>query len=291
MSGIVWLASYPKSGNTWMRVFLAHLVADGDVDLGINNLARRLNDGLGIASERFAFDELSGLDASELLPDEIDILRPRVYEAAAARATRTLFVKVHDAYIETPAGEPLISPAATQAALYMVRNPLDVAVSLAFHDAVDFDAAIGQMANQDYAFSTVTTRLPLQLRQRLSSWSRHVASWIDALGIERCVVRYEDMVEHPAETFSRAARFLGLPCDDARIRDALDKASFERLRDEEERDGFVEKPRRMQRFFREGRVGGWRAHLSAGQAQRIIVDHGDMMQRLGYIDRDGAPRY
>ncbi len=97
MSGIIWLASYPKSGNTWMRVFLAHLVGEDSVDDGINNLGSRLNEGLGIASERLAFDQFSGLDASELLPDEIDTLRPRVYEAAAAQATRPMFVKVHDA--------------------------------------------------------------------------------------------------------------------------------------------------------------------------------------------------
>jgi len=202
-----------------------------------------------------------------------------------------MFVKVHDAYLPTPAGEPLISPAATRAVLYLVRNPLDVAVSLAFHDAVDLDAAIAQMADGDHAFSTVTTRLPLQLRQRLSSWSGHVESWIDAPGLHRCVVRYEDMVRSPLDTFARASRFLGLAAQDDRIRDALDRASFERLRDEEARDGFVEKPHRMERFFREGRAGAWREHLSAAQAQRIIDDHGDIMRRLDYLDRNGAPRY
>ncbi len=136
-----------------------------------------------------------------------------------------------------------------------MRNPLDVAVSLAFHSAIDLDAAIAQMADADRAFSVATTKLPPQLRQRLSSWSRHVESWIDAPGIGRCIVRYEDMVERPLDTFAQAARFLGLTAPDDRLRDALDKASFERLRDEEARDGFVEKPYRMERYFREDASG------------------------------------
>ena len=69
------------------------------------------------------------------------------------------------------------------------------------------------------------------------------------------------------------------------------RASFDRLREEEERVGFVERPSKAARFFREGRIGGWRRHLTEEQARRIIADHGDMMRRLDYIDRDGNARY
>jgi fructose-specific component phosphotransferase system IIB-like protein len=291
MTGIVWLASYPKSGNTWLRVFLAHLVDDGSAPLTINTISRDLYDGIGIASDRHAFDQFSGLDASDLLPDEIETLRPRVYEAAAAQATRQMFVKVHDANLPTVMGEPLISPAATRAAVYIVRNPLDVAVSLAFHSAVDYDIAIARMADPDFCFSDGAGGLPIQLRQRLSSWSGHAASWLDAAGLACQVMRYEDMVARPFETFSRAVRFLDLPADDARIADALEAARFERLRAEEERVGFVERPSKAERFFREGRVGGWRRHLTEAQARRIVADHGAMMRRLDYIDCDGNARY
>ena len=292
MSHIVWLASYPKSGNTWLRMFLAHLLAEeGAPAPDLNGLSRTLHDGLGIASSRTVFDEEAGISASDLLPDEIDLLRPRVYEAWAARCERTAFVKVHDAFLATAAGEPLLSPAATCATIYIVRNPLDVAVSYAFHSAKSFDTMIDEMADADFVTASSVTRLHSQLRQRLSSWSGHVASWIDASGMNCHMMRYEDMVQLPLETFSAMVRFLDLPCDEPRVLQALDGACFEKLRAQEEDIGFAERPHRAQRFFREGRVGDWRNHLNHAQASRIVAGHRDMMRRLGYLDADGSAIY
>ena len=67
---IVWLASYPKSGNTWMRAFLTALLNPEKSGLDINNMVPST-----IASSRQLFDEMSGVSASDLLPDEIDRLK------------------------------------------------------------------------------------------------------------------------------------------------------------------------------------------------------------------------
>ncbi len=74
---IVWLASYPKSGNTWMRAFLSNYLADGDKPVDINSL----DTGGPIASARTIFDEAVGVEASDLTQDEIERYRPRVYRA------------------------------------------------------------------------------------------------------------------------------------------------------------------------------------------------------------------
>ena len=73
MGGIYWLASYPKSGNTWFRTFLRNLIEDGDQPADINDLSTG-----SIASSRGWLDEVLGFDTAELDPDEVDRLRPEV---------------------------------------------------------------------------------------------------------------------------------------------------------------------------------------------------------------------
>ena len=109
MGNIIWLASYPKSGNTWFRIFLTNLRGDNDQPADINDL-----DCTPIASARESFDDEVGIEASDLTPDEIDRLRPAVYETLAAHADEPLFMKVHDAYTLVDGASPLFPKTATR---------------------------------------------------------------------------------------------------------------------------------------------------------------------------------
>ncbi len=94
---IVWLASYPKSGNTWMRAFLTALLKPDKEGLDINNLVPST-----IASSRQLFDEMAGVSASDLLPEEIDRLRPAIYRQNAMESEELVYHKIHDAWIRLP---------------------------------------------------------------------------------------------------------------------------------------------------------------------------------------------
>ena len=95
MNGIIWLASYPKSGNTWFRGFLTNLLRDADTPASINELERT-----PIASARGVFDNNMGFEASDMTADEIDRLRPELYIHLAENAKEPLFMKIHDAYTD-----------------------------------------------------------------------------------------------------------------------------------------------------------------------------------------------
>ena len=283
MGGIYWLASYPKSGNTWFRTFLQNLLEDGDQPVSINDLSTG-----SIASSRGWLDEVLGFDTAELDPDEVDRLRPAVYHWAQ-RDTEIGYHKIHDAYTYTSTGEPLISREGTLGALYILRNPLDVAPSLANHNNCSVDTAIQQMGNTDYAFCRTVKGLTNQVRQKLLSWSQHVESWADATDLNCHIIRYEDMLENPISTFSTAAQFLKLPDDPARIEKAIRFSDFKILRNQEEQSAFKEKPPKTAFFFREGKSGSWQNKLTPDQVQRIISDHTAVMKRFGYLDEAGNP--
>ncbi len=278
LHNIVWLASYPKSGNTWFRAFLTALLNPGSSDIDINNLYQTT-----IASSRQLFDEMTGVSSADLSPEEIESLRPRVYRQNALESEEVLYHKVHDAWTVLPEGEPLFPEDVTKTVLYFIRNPLDVVVSFANHLNTGIDRTIGIMNNPEYAFCNRTDRLYNQLQQKLLTWSGHVKSWADESGLPLLVIRYEDMKSSPLETFSRAATFIGLDHGQSEIETALDRASFARLKQQEEEKGFSEKSAASPSFFRKGIIGDWKNVLSGDQVKRIVSEHGDIMQRFGYL--------
>jgi aryl sulfotransferase len=275
MSAISWLASYPKSGNTWLRIFLASLVSGRAADINALQFLGR------IASARVGFDQALGIASVDLSFEQQANLRPRAYEIWAADAGRPLYCKTHDAYHSTPSGAPLFPAAATRGAIYVVRDPRAVAVSFASMRAEPIDRAIARMDDPNEMLSGSFDRLHRKLRQRLLRWSDHVESWL-AAPFPVHLLRYEDMHANPHAAFAAAAAFLGLPHGPAQIHAAIEASSFFRLQELEREAGFVEKPHRMATFFREGRTDGWRRELTPEQAAHIVAAHGRVMRRLGY---------
>jgi aryl sulfotransferase len=116
-----------------------------------------------------------------------------------------------------------------------------------------------------------------------------VLSWVDAAELNRLAIRYEDMLTHPEETFSRAAAFLALPHEPERIGKAIRFSDFREVARQEAEKGFRERPHHTERFFREGRSGDWREKLTPEQVNRIVADHSTVMRRFGYLDERGCP--
>lgn len=277
MNGFFWLASYPKSGNTWLRLFLESLAAGGTTpDINTFSLAG------GHAAMRGEFDRILDIESADLTDDEITRARPRLYEIVAQAAKAPLLRKVHDAWELTPAGEPLFPVDLTLGAIYLVRDPRDVAVSLVHHMNQTIDQVIARMGNPEAVMEVPRRRMPRQLPQRLSTWSQHVEGWLGA-PVKLLPIRYEDMLSEPVPRFGEIARFLGRDDAPEKIEAAVNAVRFEHLRAAEEANGFVERQPKMDCFFRRGIAGGWRDSLTPAQIARIEFDHGTMMRKLGYL--------
>ncbi|MCF8478532.1 MAG: sulfotransferase domain-containing protein [Pseudolabrys sp.] len=299
MMHTIWLASFPKSGNTWLRMLIANLSASGDKPADINDLPERN----GIASAREPFDDITLIDSGLLTHDEIDCLRPRVHEELAQDDADedddrlkdlppVRFVKVHDAYILTPKAEPLLAGArGADGAIVIVRDPRDVAPSLASHNRSSIDQAITFMNNKTAAFCARPTRQHNQLRQRIPGWSEHIASWLDQRDIPIHLIRYEDMQANPTGGLTRALAFAKRDASMEEIARAVRLADFSQLQAQEREKGFCEAPRARPggQFFRRGIAGAWRDELNREQVARIEAAHAPMMRRLGYALASSPP--
>jgi hypothetical protein len=278
MRRLVWLASYPKSGNTWVRLFLTAYSHPEQDEVDINAVDVSLH-----AGNRDLFDRVIGLEASDLTPAEIERFRPDVYRQLAAEAEEPLFIKVHDQWRRTPEGGALFPPEATGATIYIARDPRAVAPSFANHYSCALDDAIDRMATPEYGIAARLDRLASQLPQPMGSWSQHVTSWLDQSELPVHLVRYEDLHAAPEAEFAEILRRAGLPVDGDRLAAALARTRFERLQAQEAAVGFKERLSASPRFFRQGRPDRWREELTPAQIARIERDHGAIMERLGYL--------
>jgi hypothetical protein len=256
---IVWLASFPKSGNTWARSFLANSFQPPGKALDINSLRQFTTADV----RQDFFDRAnSGPFRGQTIEEWIKV-RPAALRLIAASKDGHHFVKTHCQVIKV-GNVPLIMPEVTAAAVYLIRNPFDLALSYARHLGLDVDAAIGRMANPQTAHRGDTGIIEF-----IGRWDDHIRTWTEAKGLPLHLMRYEDMVADPAAAYRGLFAFLKVPVDEAQFARTLELTSFEALRKQEQERGVRERPAQMAQFFARGTAGGWREELSAKQVRLL----------------------
>jgi hypothetical protein len=273
MGRIIWLASYPKSGNTWMRAFIHNLLRDPRDGYDIN----RLGEFSFSDSTLHFYKEHIGKPVPEWTNQDIMAVRWKVQRDIGKLSTDDVFVKTHNAHIEFD-GHPMINMDLSAGAIYIVRNPLDVLISLADHYACPIDEAV-RIIGDNSSGTPNGDQLVFEMHR---TWSVHVFSWTKQPGPWLHVVRYEDMLRKPIVAFSRVARFLGLTPPRDRLERAIQASSFKSLRAQEDEKGFRERSYKAEKFFRVGKAGQWREVLSKAQIERVVEVHKEQMERFGY---------
>jgi hypothetical protein len=281
-SGIVWIASYPKSGNTWVRAFLHGLIRLQNGERGeqdINEMSR---------FSTWDLDKQQYANFLGFMPDnathrrEIAATRHAVHRQMADSIQGLVLVKTHNCLV-IDRGHSTVNFAVTAGALYVVRNPLDIAISYAHHAGAPIDEVIERMSQTD----SETNGSDDAVYEVQGSWSQHVWSWTRNANRALHVVRYEDMLADPTGALAAIARHLLLNPNRRQLMKAINGASFARLQAQEKQNGFRERPPSAdQSFFREGRAQQWKTVLTPAQVDRIVRDHGEQMQRFGYLPLD-----
>ncbi len=275
MGRILWLASYPKSGNTWVRLFLANLFkGDGSGPVALERMGEATLAEPGTAG----FALLDARPWQDWSIEEIARMRPRVQERIAATGEGVVPVKTHSAFVMVR-GTPAINMTVTASVVYIVRNPLDVVVSYAHHQGITPDEIIGIMATNMFATPTNATNV----YEVMGSWSQHVASWTASTSPMIHIMRYEDMLAEPQGVFAGLVSFMRVRADERAVKRAVELSSFESVADQEKREGFQERTPAQDRFFRAGRAGQWRDALNDRQVAAVVAAHREQMARFDYI--------
>lgn len=259
---ITWLASYPKSGNTWVRLLLnAYLNESSD----INNIECAMSDTM-----KYYYRAAS--PKADITPEYSLILRPCAL-AHIVEHYGPCILKTHNCN-SSHNGLSLLPPALTAKAIYVMRDPRDVAISLAGHFGTTIDQAIDAMADPERAIEKdVSAHI-------LGTWSHHVTSYTAArfpvLG-----VKYESLTENTERQLGRILEFIGIDPDPDRIEYAVNITQFDKIKEQEKKQGFKERSNHQKAFFNNGR-STWRETLTGEQVQRIESDHKEAMKRFNY---------
>ncbi len=255
---ILWIASYPKSGNTWVRFLACNLLHGRQESASTLNL---------------------------LVPDVHELGSHLVTSAYAG------LVKTHFAFSSRI---PLADR--TAAAVYVVREPADVLISNFHYARRSAGGPEGALAFDEYVDAFIHHRGdPRWIQHGMGSWEENVRSWLDArhpFPVLR--LKYEDMVADPTAGGLALARLIRPNSSAADIHEAVSNSSFQRMREIEEADirrkrpGIFYKPYLQQsidsglRFMRNGAVGDGAARLSPGQQARLRSAFRPLLAQLGY---------
>ncbi len=271
---IVWLASYPKSGNTWTRAFLFNYLVNAEVAAPINKLHQL---GIGDAiTKSYRMVGIPLFDPSD--PKQVLNRRPAVLRAIAGNEADLNFVKSHNVNGKA-FDQKLIPEALTKSAVYIIRNPLDMLISFARHYGNGPGEAIETIGREDHVVNGDANSVV----QFVGNWSTHVSSWVNEKSFPVHVMRYEDMLDDPNGTFGAMLKFIGFPVDEDRLDRAIDHSSFKELSKQEEKSGFVERSAKTERFFHTGQSGQWKSVLTEEQVNELRRQHGAVMKQFGYL--------
>jgi hypothetical protein len=273
MKSIVWLASYPKSGNTWLRVFLSNYVMNTQKPMAINDIHKV---GIGDSNtKQYQMVTRGNFDPTD--PIQGTRVRPAVLKGIVNNKADINFVKTH-CENGIAFGVKLIPPELTRSAIYIVRNPLDMILSYASHYGHTIDEAIHGIGRKDNSLMGAGEAT----YQYLGTWSNHAIGWTKARKFPVLLLRYEDMLKDPHEAFRSVVKHIGLPEDEDRLDRATRFSDFKLLKEQESKTNFVENSDNQKNFFRKGTSGQWKSELSDAQVAQLLQDHGRVMKKFGY---------
>lgn len=283
---IVWLASYPKSGNTWVRMLLdAYYLAELDI-----------NEILTSVSDDFAPHHQVG-DGSDVRTFPVDIqaltrpmamlrlVRAYLSDDNARALGVPLVAKTHNANLLVNGHELLPEPL-TKAVIYIVRDPRDVAPSFQRHMGMDtMDEAIDEMLNKHRVLGA--GKETNKVSDFISSWPLHVNSYINADSHNIKYYRYEDLRHDPATVFADMLVHAGVKADMDRVRQAVEITDLSKVRQQEAEKGFREHSPHAETFFGRGEVGTGKRKLSPAQRHRLEKACASYLKRI-YNERRAA---
>ena len=275
---ISWIASYPKSGNTFIRSFLAsYLFSDtGKFDFDL------LYNILQFPSLKFSKTDLFS---------KKDAAQNWIYNQNFFFKNKDTFLKTHNTLIEFE-GYKFTSPKQTRGAIYIVRDPRNVVLSMSHHYSLTYEESFKKMINSEASLLEKTFNNDHSNFTFLGSWSNHYKSWRDNNEFKVLFLKYEDFEKNAEKEFKKILSFIyelkneKFIINDKKFSNALKSTNFTTLKNKENVYGFEEsiysdKGKKLN-FFNIGFQNKWQKKLPHDIVKKINLSLKNEIIELGY---------
>ena len=276
---IIWLASYPKSGNTWIRVFLNSLFYTKNNDSDINNLS------IGQFPNRKHFENITKNidDINEFSKNCINA------QLKLNLSNETRFLKTHHAYWQNEKYK-FTDVQTTLGVIYIVRDPRNVITSLKNHFNFDnYNEALKFLLDDRKVIGIKNSKREADLPHIISSWKNHFNSW-KKMSKNYLLIKYENLINSPEIEFQKITNYLekllNKKFEKKKFLDAIEKSNFDNLKKKEKANGFIEAPIFLSKsnlFFNMGPKNDWRKLLDKQISEQIERKFKAEMLELNYL--------
>ena len=285
---IIWLASYPKSGNTWIRSLLCAYLFSEDGKFNFNLLKNiKQFSSKNLPSDFVGDDNYQSRIFKNWIPSQKIINKDK----------KIHFLKTHNALC-TINGNKFTDEFNTIAAIYIVRDPRNLITSLSHHYSLDLDEAFSFLTNKkkiifptNFKEINKAKNVPQDFNF-LGDWSGHYQSWKNIGFCPIKIVKYEDILFDPHAVFISILKFMSkfikLKIEKKKINKSLYSTSFKILSQMEAEQGFFEsiishKTKKKIKFFNLGKKNNWKKLLDNETIQKIDGVFKNEMRELNYL--------
>ena len=282
MNKIIWIASYPKSGNTWLRYFLGNYYFNKK-----NIFEPKIIKNI----KKFHLDKEitnSNLHKQDFIKNPYNVSKYWIksQKKLEIKKGNVVFLKTHNALINIENNE-FTNSDLSLAIIYIVRDPRDVVVSYSKYRNLDYDTTIDHMIGSKVKIPFVRDVNNPSNIEITGSWAFNYNSWKDGISIiPRMIIKYEDLLNNGLEIFTNLINFLSEVMSQEvnyeKIISSNNLSSFKNLKNFEKQNDFFEN-NSNESFFRIGKSGNWKKELDKVQIKRIEDNFKAEMKGLGYL--------
>tara|TARA_Y100001970_G_scaffold274448_1_gene374200 strand:- start:5270 stop:6109 length:840 start_codon:yes stop_codon:yes gene_type:complete len=252
---IIWIASYPKSGNTWLRSFLSTYFHTDEEIFKFEYLKKIKQ----FNSKEFGEVEIPNINTAL---ENLQRAQKKIIERE-----EITFLKTHSSLLPIN-GFNFTNRNYTAGAVYIVRDPRNVITSLSNHYSFDFEKSLDFMLNsKKYIIDDRENNTNFSTFQFISSWSNNYKSWKNCKEFKILFIKYEDLENNQFNTFLKVIKFINSICSkkkelsNSRIKSIIESISFDLLKNKEQEEGFPESVADQNRnkisFFYLGKKNQW----------------------------------